>query len=260
MDNNSVAVCVVGNFKYLYKYLKSFQKNLYGVGNYKGDLLVLTSWFTPTFLFPEIIFNKKIKVIRFRHLNFSSQTKEKLINLNTNNQPNRFKTKKFQWFKLYMFHPYLKKWKYILYIDINAIIHFDISPYFKILPENILYAKADGYPDYERQLISQFDISNFNIDKLSLNFDIYSKKYFQTCIMYFDTRIIQNNTIKEILQLAEEYPISITNEQGILNLYFQRINKYVELPEYVEDNLLFYYWKSKNKKVLITKQSREQFK
>ena len=49
-------------------------------------------------------------------------------------------------------------------------------------------------------------------------------------------------------------------EQGILNLYFQRINKYVELPEYVEDNLLFYYWKSKNKKVLITKQSREQFK
>ena len=28
MDNNSVAVCVVGNFKYLYKYLKSFQKKL----------------------------------------------------------------------------------------------------------------------------------------------------------------------------------------------------------------------------------------
>jgi len=259
MDNNLIAVCVVGNLKYLYKYFKSFQKNLYGVGNYKGDLLVLTSWFTPTFLFPEIIFNKKIKVIRFRRLNFSAKTKEKLINLNSNNQPNRFKTKKFQWFKLYIFHPYLKKWKYILYLDINLKIHYDISPFFKILPDNCLYAKADGYPDYKRQLINQFDLSNFQLEKLTSNFDIYSKKYFQSGLMYFDTRIIQPNTIKEILQLVDEYPISITNEQGILNLYFQRINKYVELPEYVEGNLLYYYWKVKNKKVLITKQSREQF-
>ena len=38
---------------------------------------------------------------------------------------------------------------------------------------------------------------------------------------------------KEILDIANKYPISITNEQGVLNLYFPKAKKdlYVELPE-----------------------------
>ena len=56
------------------------------------------------------------------------------------------------------------------------------------------------------------------------------------------------------------YPISITNEQGILNLYFQNKNIYQELPEYFEEYLLYYYWKIKEKKIIITKQLTEQYK
>ena len=47
--------------------------------------------------------------------------------------------------------------------------------------------------------------------------------------MFYSTDIINENTKKEILDIANKYPISITNEQGVLNLYFQsKKDLYVE--------------------------------
>ena len=42
----------------------------------------------------------------------------------------------------------MKNWNYILYLDINLTIHFDINPLLKTLPKGKFFAKADGYPDY----------------------------------------------------------------------------------------------------------------
>ena len=79
--------------------------------------------------------------------------------------------------------------------------------------------------------------------------------------MFYSTDIINENTKKEILDIANKYPISITNEQGVLNLYFQsKKDLYVELPEYVDDFLLYYYWIVNGKKIIITKQLVEQYK
>ena len=51
-----------------------------------------------------------------------------------------------------------------------------------------------------------------------------------------------DNTLKEIVNLAHRYPISITNEQGILNLYFQKkVDTYIELPEYLDDYIIYFY-------------------
>ena len=61
--------------------------------------------------------------------------------------------------------------------------------------------------------------------------------------------------------MQKEFPISITNEQGILNLYFQNRNEvYKELPEYLGDDIIYYYWMIKDKSILITKQLVEQYK
>ena len=78
--------------------------------------------------------------------------------------------------------------------------------------------------------------------------------------MFYSTNWITKNTKQDILDIANTYPISITNEQGILNLYFQNKNIYQELPEYFEEYLLYYYWKIKEKKIIITKQLTEQYK
>ena len=50
MKTSEIAVCVVGDYKFLRKYLDNFVDQVRDKGNYKGEILVLTSKFTPTFL------------------------------------------------------------------------------------------------------------------------------------------------------------------------------------------------------------------
>ena len=59
----------------------------------------------------------------------------------------------------------MKTWNYILYLDINLTIHFDINPLLKLHPAEKFF-KADGYPDYNKKLICQFDTSQPEIDDL----------------------------------------------------------------------------------------------
>jgi len=47
---DKIAVCVVGDFKFLYKYFNRFIDELRINGNYQGEVLILTDYFTPTFI------------------------------------------------------------------------------------------------------------------------------------------------------------------------------------------------------------------
>ena len=80
-----------------------------------------------------------------------------LKNLSVNQ--NRHINKNFQWNKLHIFTKKIKKWKYILYLDINLSIHHDINPILNIRPINKIFARADGFPEYKWKLSSQFDQS-----------------------------------------------------------------------------------------------------
>ena len=72
--------------------------------------------------------------------------------------------------------------------------------------------------------------------------------------MYFDTNIVDESTFTDIVSLVKEYPFSITNEQGVLNLYFLFINKkYLELENYINGKLSYFYWKLDKSEVIITK-------
>ena len=73
--------------------------------------------------------------------------------------------------------------------------------------------------------------------------------------------VLTNPMLCEILSLIKEYPLSITNEQGILNLYFLFIDqKYTELETYINGKLTYFYWMNKNTDTIITKALTEQNK
>ena len=261
MKENKKAVAIVGNFKFLLNHANKFISNLRNQGMYEGELLILTSFITPTFLIKNIRNDINVTVIRLPKIKFDKKTKNRFLNLETNNQPNRFKTKNFQWFKLNLFHMKLKEWDKIFYLDINLTIHNNLNDVMKIDVKDSFLAKADGYPNYDRLLVSQFDITQPEIQQMKRAFNLDAKNYFQTGLMYFDTSIIYKGMINDILEIAKEFPISLTNEQGILNLHFQKRNKvYKELPEYLGDDIIYYYWIVKNKNILITKQLVEQYK
>ena len=255
-DKNFVVVAVVGNFKFLYKYFSSFLYQLRNNGNFNGEVIVITTYFCPTYLIKNLNKKNKITILRFKKIKFKKNTNYYLNNLQTFDDPNRHKTKKFQWHKLHLFDKKLKKWKYIFYLDINMKIHYDINLIFNNLPKNQIQARADAYPDYNRTLESQFDKTHFIFNNLQDKFDLSITNYFQTGVLYFDTSIISSSTKYEIIELVNSFPISVTNEQGIMNLYFYLLkNLYFELPAEIDDYLSYFYWKVKNKKVIITKAS-----
>lgn len=133
----------------------------------------------------------------------------------------RFK-KLFQYHKLYVFSTYFKKWDTVFYIDCGMNIESDIRPMLNLREPGILLAHSDSYPSFSWKLSGQFkqEEKYFPILSNEYHLDI---DYFQTGILLFDTAIIQENTFENLLNLAVKYPISNTNEQGIMALYFTNI-------------------------------------
>ncbi len=251
-DSSKIAVCFVADFKYLLKNFTRIYQELREIGKYEGEILIITNLLTPTFLIKKIRRRNKIAIYRYNNIKFDKITENSLKNLDAN--PNRHIEKNFQWNKLHLFNKKIKNWDYIFYFDINMSIHHDINPILKIKPKNKLFARADGYPQYIWKLSSQFDSSHNSFIELGKNFDLERTDYFQTGVMYFDTNIVDESTFTNIVSLVKEYPLSITNEQGVLNLYFLFINnKYVELENYINGKLSYFYWKLDKSEVIITK-------
>ena len=249
---DKTAVCLVANFKYLYKNFPRIYKEIRDVGKYNGEILVITSLICPTFLIKFLKKSNNVSILRFKKIKFDKKTEQKLSNLNLGS--NRHVNKNFQWQKLYLFDKKIKKWNYVFYLDINMHIHHDIRPLLSIKPVKKLLARADGYPNYEWKLSSQFDLTDKKYSALSEIYDMEINDYFQTGVMYFDTKIINSQTFIEIIELIHNFPITITNEQGILNLYFIFVkDNYEQLAEMVDGKIAYFYWLLKDREVIISK-------
>ena len=123
-----------------------------------------------------------------------------------------------------------------------------------------MYAKADGYPNYIKPLSSQFDITHL-YQELNATYDLSDIKYFQTGLMYLIHQLFRNIPLK-YFKYCKQIPNISNKWTGILNLFFQSHGDYIykELPEYLDNQIIYYYWMVKNKKILITKQLVEQYK
>jgi len=165
-------------------------------------------------------------------------------------------TKRFQWHKLHLFNTYFKNWRYVFYMDCGMNICNDVAPMLTLFQKNRLLALSDGYPDCERKLYDQFDlrVSYKYYKKLCDNFDL-NIDYFQTGIMLYDTDIIEKDTYDKLYRLSLEYPISITNEQGIMALYFTNVSSlWTQLPLRNDSTHFYDYWsRNKNNNYIIVK-------
>ena len=254
-SDTKTVVTVVSNFKFLNNYFNNLYDQLRGNGKYQGEILIITTKFTPCFLIRSIRKKNNVKVLRFKNIKFDKITETELNNLETFNDPNRNLTKKFQWHKLHLFDEHMKNWDYVFYLDINMNIHSDINRILSITPDNCFMARADAYPSYDRELKTQFDQTHPLYLELEKKYDLTVNDYFQTGVMYFDTKIISEHTKNKIINLVNKYPITRTNEQGILNLYYYlEKKKYKELPSKIDGYTTYFYWKLINEKIIITKQ------
>lgn len=208
--------------KYFGKFLYTCNQ-LVTKGKYNGNicLVVGDDLKDDKLLECDLIKNNNIVIRHFPNIKFSSEFME--IQRNMNRQ-SHWVDKQFQFHKLHLFDEFFKRWNYIFYLDCGIHIFSDITPIINEASENTLLAHSDAYPTYEWNLEDQFDKTREEhftrlINKYDLKVD-----YFQTTIMLYDTQIIKHDTYKNLVDLLIENPICITNDQGIIALYFTIIN------------------------------------
>jgi hypothetical protein len=231
---DSYCVAFVCNFRYLDKFFDTC-KSLIDVGEYHGPIVLIVGNdinVDALNAHPFIKTHKQILVKHFPDVVFNKEVSAKIDKTNT--QCGKFGYKLFQYHKYHLFTPFFKQWRYIFYIDCGAKIYNNIAPILQTATPDTLLAHSDAYPTYQWKLSCQF----LGMD-LNSGFDL-NKDYFQSTIMLFDTSIIEYDTFQQLYELTEKYPISTTNDQGILNLYYNCIKKkWKQIP--MENERTYYY-------------------
>lgn len=242
-----ICVVFVCNKKYFNKFINTCEQ-LITNGKYNGNICLIIGDDLNNDKLLESDFIKKNNIIikHFPNIQFSSE----FINIQKNIKRHKhwFRKKLFQYHKFHLFNTFFKQWNYIFYLDCGIKIFSDISPMINEFTENTLLAHSDAYPIYERKLNIQFDKSNKEyFEKLNNTFNL-NIDYFQTTIMLYDTKIIKDNTYNNLLNLLMNYPISITNDQGIIALYFTNIEPLFKQIKTHNKHTYFYDYLSRNKK------------
>jgi hypothetical protein len=241
MDTCIVFLC---NKAYFQRFIKTCEL-LVTNGKYRGPicLVIGDDLFDDDLLDHEIILKHKVTIKYFPDIVFPTEFTEVIENIDNPNSDRRNITKIFQWHKLHLFNVWFKLYKYIFYMDCGITILGDIAPILKEKTENKLLAHSDAYPSYEWKLRGQFDTTNTKyFTELASKFNL-ERDYFQTTVMLFDTNIINDNTYDDLYKLAVAYPISKTNEQGIMCLYFSSVWQPMKIKN---DETYLYDYMSRN--------------
>jgi SAM-dependent methyltransferase len=125
--------------------------------------------------------------------------------------------------KYNVFDVYFKQWNIVFYLDAGAVILGDLGRFKKSCePKGCLHAHSDAYPTYERKLSGQFAIELLDPLEAVMMRRKYPMEcdYFQSTVMIFDSSILQPGIPDTLFAMYERYPVSVTGDQAILNLYF----------------------------------------
>jgi hypothetical protein len=215
-------------------------------GKYKDDIcLIIGDDLKDEIYNEEFIIENNIIVKYFPYKEFTDDFKE--LQTQLIRQYHHVKQQYICIHKINVFDMFFKQWKYIYYLDCGATIFSDIYQILNLRKEDTLLAHSDAYPSYTWRLHDQFDKTKTKyFDKLQHNFNL-NIDYFQATTLLFDTSIIDKNTVDDLYKLMIEYPICITNEQGIMALYFTNIKPRWQQIPIKNDNTYLYDFMIRNK-------------
>jgi hypothetical protein len=237
--DDRICIVLVCNANFINKFY-NIVSQIRTIGQYNGDITLIIGIDMNKFELQktEFMVQNKINIIQLPNIEFPEYVNLEKLKI-TNNDGRHMDNRIFQWHKMYIFNTYFKKWDYILYIDCGMRIYQSIAPILELRKSNRLLAHQDAFPGYNWTLGNQFENNHNTFAILQEKYDMLDKHYFQTGIMLFDTDIIKNDTFEKLYNLSVEFPMSRTNEQGIMNLYFISNNVYEPLPISNEQN--YYY-------------------
>lgn len=244
LRQSTVCVVFVCNKAYFSKFVETCQQLLTN-GNYRGSvsLIIGDDLENDPLLECSFIKEHKIQVKHFPDIEFKGD----FLDIQYSMPREWFwREKLFQYHKFYLFDTFFKQWDFILYLDCGVTIFSDITPILQEATEGRLVAFSDGYPKYIWKLDCQFHRDSEYYPLLSNAYNLQID-YFQTTLMLYDTNLIKENTLRNIIKLAETYPISKTNDQGILSLYFTAVEPVFKQISIKNDTTYLYDYNPRDK-------------
>lgn len=243
-EKNNYCIAFVSDINYFSKFINTLTQ-LVNVGKYYGPIILLASndLYNSKHINHELILKYNVKIYNFP--NIETLLSEKTVNYIKKRTSGK---KTFRWIfntfnKFNLFQESLKKYKYILYLDTGIKVYKPIHNFFSLLKENKILAHQDDYPRYYYKLFEKFYNEEPYITDLNSKFDLETKEYFQTTIMFYDTSIINKNTLNDICQLVEKYPISCNGDQEYISLYFDQVtNQMNQIKKNDGDNYYYDYY------------------
>ena len=256
------------NNNYLHKFLYTLRQ-LRTIGNYTGIVCLMVGDDLKKLqdkTYKDKVIKDKNLVIKYFPTLSILQDKSFLDSQRKLKRPSHWFAKIFQFHKFYLFHKYFKRWNYIFYLDCGMHIYHNIQDILNLFKPNTLIANRDGVdnehagwcipisPGNGLKLGDQFVKNNNIYEKLKKKYNI-TESYFQTTIMLYDTNIINDNTFSNIYNLLLEYPISFTNDQAIIALYFTQIHPcWQQIKRKINNDLYSYdYVRCIDKKYIMVK-------
>ncbi len=238
------AVVFVSNIPYFGNFLNSLEQ-LINVGKYTDDIVLIAA---DDLYNSPIINNEKIKKYNVKVVNYPDIKKimSDITVKNIHDYYGPHGKKNYNWAfgcfnKFHLFNTYFKRYKYILYLDTGIKIYRPIWDMFTLINKNKILAHHDDFPRYHYKLADKFrDIEPYKT-KIKEEFDMNTTQYFQTTIMLYDTSIINDDTVKNIINLVDKYPISCNGDQEYISLYFHQVMKQMNQIT-LNKNYNYYYY------------------
>jgi lipopolysaccharide biosynthesis glycosyltransferase len=118
--------------------------------------------------------------------------------------------------KFYLFTPYFKKWKNIVFLDLDIIVRASLDELTEV--RGFAAPKETGLRF--KQLFNDKDKKSY--DKLKKNYELRGYG-FNTGILAFNPQIIQKGDFKKLMEITRDYGKIITLvDESIINLFFYR--------------------------------------
>jgi hypothetical protein len=216
----------------------------------------------------ELITENNIKIKYFPNYEFTDEFLEQQKSLNRDAY---WFEKRFQFHKFNLFDVYFKQWDYVFYIDCGVHIFSEVSPILNEKQQHTILANRDGLdgetaawcvpetPGQGVKIGDQFTKTDPIYEILSKSYDM-KQPYFQTTVMLYHSEIITENTVSNLYDLLFRYPISITNDQAIIGLYFTQVKPcWVQLRRKNNETYFYDYVRCINEDYIMLKSLNGSF-
>jgi hypothetical protein len=213
-------------------------------GKWLGDLVLITIGFDASKNFIDFY---EVIPKRFEHINtdylVSQYTQHPLKTI----EDKRHLLKLSQWNKFYVFDEWFLQWNKIIYLDAGLRVFDKIAYLDNLSCEGKLLAPDDvpacGVQRFEAMLEMNANPAAAGALLTEFSADILKQRYFLNCIWVYDTSLIRNCNVQQLIETMNKYPICRCNEMTIMNLIFTfKLKAWEPFPEFISSGKRLFGW------------------